>query len=39
MRWKSDGDRYGAVAMAMHWLTAAAILALLGSGLVMADME
>lgn len=39
MRWKSDGDRYGAVAMAMHWLTAAAILALLGSGLVMADVE
>lgn len=36
MGWRSDGRRYGAVAMAMHWATAAAVLALLGSGLVMA---
>lgn len=34
---KSDGRRYGAVAMTMHWATAIVILALLGSGLVMAD--
>ena len=39
MGWKSDGRRYGAVAMAMHWATAAAIFALLGSGLVMAGTE
>lgn len=36
MRWKSSGDRYGAVAMMIHWLTAAAVLGLLVSGLVMA---
>jgi cytochrome b561 len=35
MGWKGDGRRYGAVAMAMHWATVAAILGLLGSGLAM----
>lgn len=37
MRWKSDARRYGAVAMAMHWATAVAVFALLGSGLAMAN--
>jgi cytochrome b561 len=37
MGMRSDGQRYGAVAMAMHWVTAAAVFGLLGSGLVMAD--
>jgi cytochrome b561 len=36
MRWKSSGDRYGAVAITIHWLTAAAVIGLLISGLVMA---
>lgn len=36
MRWKSSGDRYGAVAIMIHWLTAAAVFGLLVSGLVMA---
>lgn len=36
MRWKSSGDRYGAVAIVIHWLTAAAVLGLLISGLIMA---
>ena len=35
MRWKSDSHRYGAVAITMHWATAFAIFAMLGSGLVM----
>ncbi|MBO6718395.1 MAG: cytochrome b [Rhizobiaceae bacterium] len=35
MNWKSEGHRYGAVAMAMHWATAGALLFLLGSGLLM----
>lgn len=35
MSWRSDGRRYGAVAMAMHWATAAAVFGLLGSGLMM----
>ena len=39
MQMKSDGHRYGAVAMAMHWATAIAIFGLLGSGLVMADTD
>ncbi|MBN9037088.1 MAG: cytochrome b [Rhizobiales bacterium] len=38
MAWKSNAHRYGAVAMAMHWVTAVAILGLLVSGLTMADM-
>lgn len=38
MGWKSGSRRYGAVAMAMHWVTAAAILGLLVSGLTMAEM-
>lgn len=38
MSWKSDGHRYGAVAMAMHWATALAIFGLLASGLIMDDM-
>jgi len=36
MRWKSSGDRYGAVAIMIHWLTAFAVFGLLVSGLVMA---
>lgn len=39
MKWTGDSHRYGAVAMAMHWATAAAILGLLGSGLIMEGME
>lgn len=39
MAWKSDGHRYGAVAMAMHWVTAGAIFGLLGSGLMLEQME
>ena len=38
MGWKSNDRRYGAVAMAIHWVTALAIFAMLGSGLVMEDM-
>jgi cytochrome b561 len=38
MGWKSSGNRYGAVAMAMHWVTAAAIFGLLASGLIMDSM-
>lgn len=38
MAWKSSAHRYGAVAMAMHWVTAVAILGLLVSGLTMAGM-
>lgn len=38
MGWKSDGRRYGAVAMAMHWVSAAAVFGLLASGLIMDDM-
>ena len=36
MRLKSSGDRYGAVAIAIHWLSAAAVIGLLTSGLIMA---
>jgi cytochrome b561 len=36
MRWKSSGDRYGAVATMIHWLTAFAVISLLISGLVIA---
>lgn len=39
MRWKSSGDRYGAVAISIHWLTAAAVFGLLISGLVMAGVN
>lgn len=35
MKWTGDSHRYGAVAMAMHWATAVAILAMLGSGLML----
>lgn len=38
MRWKSTSDRYGAVAIAMHWATAAAIAGLLVSGFQAAAM-
>jgi cytochrome b561 len=34
---KSSADRYGSVAIAMHWLTAIAILVLLGLGLAAAN--
>jgi len=33
MRWKSSADSYGGVAISIHWLTAAAILGVLGTGL------
>lgn len=33
MAWKSDTTRYGAVARAMHWITAIALVAMIGSGL------
>lgn len=33
MRWMSSTQRYGTVARTMHWVTALAIFALLGSGL------
>ena len=36
MRWKSTPERYGAVAVVIHWLTALAILGLLVSGFVAA---
>jgi len=38
MSWKSSGHRYGAVAMAMHWVTALAIFGLLVSGNIMDEM-
>ena len=38
MQWKSSERRYGAVAMAIHWASAAAILGLLASGFI-ADNE
>jgi cytochrome b561 len=38
MRWKSSGDRYGAVAIAIHWLTAFAVIGLLTSGLIVAGL-
>jgi cytochrome b561 len=37
MRWKSSGDRYGAVAIMIHWLTAAAVVGLIISGLITAE--
>ena len=33
MRWKSGTDSYGAVAVSIHWLTALAVLGVLGTGL------
>ena len=33
MALKSDAIRYGSVARTMHWVTAVAILAMVGSGL------
>lgn len=39
MRWKSDSRRYGVVAVVIHWVSAAAVLALLVSGLVMDRIE
>lgn len=38
MRFRSSRDRYGAVAIAIHWLTALAVIGLLASGLA-ADAE
>lgn len=37
MRWKSTTDRYGAVAIAIHWLTAVAIIGLIVSGFRIAN--
>ncbi len=37
MAWKSSTDRYGAVAIAVHWVAAAAILALFGLGFLAAN--
>lgn len=39
MQWKSDADRYGAVAVAMHWITAAALAGLLVSGFQMSGAD
>ena len=39
MRWKSSTHRYGAVAVAMHWVTAVALIGMLVSGLRAADMS
>jgi cytochrome b561 len=36
MAWKSTPTRYGSVAIAIHWVSAAAIIALLTSGAIMA---
>lgn len=38
MRWKSSPHRYGAVAIAMHWVTALALVGMLMSGFQAADM-
>lgn len=37
MLWKSTDDRYGAVAIAIHWTTAVAIVGILASGFQAAD--
>lgn len=37
MSWKGTADRYGLVAIAIHWVTAAAILALFGLGFAAAN--
>jgi cytochrome b561 len=37
MQWKSTTDRYGAVAIAIHWIAALLIVALLATGFRMAD--
>lgn len=37
MGWKSSPDRYGSVAIAIHWISAVAILGLLWAGFVAAD--
>lgn len=39
MHWKSSMHRYGAVAIAMHWATALALVGLLASGLRAAGMD
>ena len=39
MRWMGDRHHYGAVAMAMHWATAFAVFAMLGSGLMLEQAE
>lgn len=36
MRWKSSPERYGTVAIAIHWITALAVIGLLASGFVAA---
>ena len=38
MGWKSSGNRYGVVAISIHWITALAVLGLLVSGMTMAGM-
>ncbi|HEX4112569.1 MAG TPA: cytochrome b/b6 domain-containing protein [Stellaceae bacterium] len=37
MAWKSSTDRYGAIAIAVHWVSAAAILALFALGFLAAN--
>jgi cytochrome b561 len=37
MQWKSSPDRYGAVPIAIHWISALAIIIMLTSGLVAAN--
>lgn len=38
MTWKSNADRYGRVAVLIHWVSALAIFGLLGSGLYLEDL-
>lgn len=38
MNWKSTADRYGRVAVLIHWVSALAIFGLLGSGLYLEDL-
>jgi cytochrome b561 len=37
MSWKSSADRYGSIAIAIHWLSAAAILGLFALGFIAAN--
>jgi cytochrome b561 len=38
MQWRNSGSRWGAVSIALHWLVALGILALVAIGLVMTEM-
>lgn len=39
MQWKSDASRYGGVSVALHWVTAGAVLGLLALGFWAADTD